>query len=200
VGFDQVMADDRIRLSATGFFNRFHNIVSFDSTVASPNCPAFGGSFFNTDLARVNGVFSKIEIKAARWLKFSGQYTYDDSKVLKTANPLMDPALAAGNRLFKRPLHSAFLMANTHGRRVNFNFSGTYVGRRADSDFDGLGITSNPSYVRWDTAASIPLRYGLTVTTQVQNLFDRKYEDAVGYRALGRNYRLGLKYVWGGNQ
>jgi len=204
VGFDQVMADDRIRFSATGFFNRFHNIVSFASmspmAMKPPNCPVFMGSFFNTDLARANGIFSKIEIKAARWLMFSGQYTYDDSKVLKTANPLMDPALAQGNRLFKRPLHSAFLMANAHTRRVNFNFSGTYVGRRADSDFDGLEITSDPSYVRWDTAASIPLRYGLTVFTQVQNLFDRKYEDAVGYPVLGRNYRLGLKYVWGGKQ
>jgi vitamin B12 transporter len=204
VGFDQGLADDRIRLSATGFFNRFHDIVSFANVppmaVPPPNCAAFGGSFFNTDLARANGVFSKIEIKAARWLVFSGQYTYDDSKVLKTTNPLMDPALAQGNRLFKRPLHSAFLMANAHARQVNFNFSGTYVGRRADSDFDGLGITSDPSYVRWDTAASIPLHYGLNVFTQVQNLFDRKYEDAVGYPALGRNYRLGMKYVWGGKQ
>jgi vitamin B12 transporter len=200
VGFDQVLAGDRIRLSATGFFNRFHNIVSFDFMAKRPNCPAFMGSFFNTDLARANGVFSKFEIKAARWLLFSGQYTYDDSKVLKTANPLMDPALAAGNRLFKRPLHSAFLMANAHARRVNFNFSGTYVGRRTDSDFDGLGITSDPSYVRWDTAVSIPLRYGLTTTAQVQNLLDRQYHDAVGYPALGRNYRLGVKYVWGGQQ
>jgi len=49
-------------------------------------------------------------------------------------------------------------------------------------------------------AASIPLHYGLTATAQMQNLFDRKYEDAVGYPALGRNYRLGVKYVWGGKQ
>jgi vitamin B12 transporter len=209
VGFEQLLMGDRIRLSATGFFNKFHNIVSFDFTAKLPNCPAFGGSFFNTNLARANGMFSKLEIKATRWLLFSGQYTYDDSKVLKAPNA-SDPALKEGNRLFKRPLHSAFLMMNAHARRVNFNFSGSYVGRRADSDFvstivngvcqPGPGspcITSNPSYVRWDTAASVPLRYGLTISTQVQNLFDRKYHDAVGYPALGRNYRLGVKYVWG---
>lgn len=209
-GFDQVLAENRIRWSVTGFFNNFHNIVSFVETNTNPNCPAFGGSFFNTDLSRANGAFSKFEIKATRWLVFTGQYTYDDTKVLKAPNAL-NPALTAGNRLFKRPLHSAYLMANAHTRWVNFNFSGTYVGRRADSDFDSIinpdgtcggpyCISSNPSYVRWDTAAFIPLRYGLTVTTQVQNLFDRKYQDAVGYPALGRNYRLGLKYVWGGNR
>lgn len=210
VGFDQVLAENRIRWSVTGFFNNFHNIVSFVTTNTNPNCPAFGGSFFNTDLSRANGASSKFEIKATRWLMISGQYTYDDSKVLKAPNAL-NPALTAGNRLFKRPLHSAFLMANTHVRYVNFNFSGTYVGRRADSDFDStilpdgtctgpFCITSNPSYVRWDTAAFVPLKYGLTVTAQVQNLFDRQYSDAVGYPALGRNYRLGLKYVWGGKQ
>jgi vitamin B12 transporter len=198
-GFDQVLAGNRIQWSTTAFFNQFHNIVSFASTSMNPNCPAYGGSFYNTDLARANGAFSKFEIKATRWLMISGQYTYDDSRVLKSPNAT-DPALIPGNRLLRRPLHSAFLMANTHVKYVNFNFSGTYVGRRADSDFEGLGITSNPSYVRWDTAAFVPLKYGLTVTAQLQNLFDRQYSDAVGYPALGRNYRLGLKYVWGGNR
>ena len=197
-GFDQVLAGNRVRWSTTAFFNQFHNIVSFDFTAATPNCPAFGGSFFNSDLARANGVFSKFEIKATRWLMISGQYTYDDSKVLKAPNAT-DPAQIPGNRLLKRPLHSAFLTANAHVQRVNFNFSGTYVGRRADSDFEGQGITSNPAYVRWDTAAFVPLKYGLTLTAQVQNLFDRQYQDAVGYPALGRNFRLGMKYVWGGD-
>ncbi|HUO35982.1 MAG TPA: TonB-dependent receptor [Candidatus Acidoferrum sp.] len=198
-GFDQTLAGNRIHWSTTAFFNQFHNIVSFDFTALNPNCPAYGGSFFNSDLARANGAFSKFEIKATNWLMISGQYTYDDSKVLKSPNAT-DPAQIQGNRLLKRPLHSAFLMANTHVRYFNFNFSGTYVGRRADSDFEGYGITSNPSYVRWDTAASVPLHYGLTLTAQVQNLFDRQYQDAVGYPALGRNYRLGVKYVWGGKE
>lgn len=196
-GFDQNLGGNRIRWSTTAFFNQFHNIVSFDFTALNPNCPAYGGSFFNSDLARANGAFSKFEIKATNWLMISGQYTYDDSKVLKSPNAT-DPAQIPGNRLLKRPLHSAFLMANAHVRYFQFNFSGTYVGRRADSDFEGYGITSDPSYVRWDTAASVPLHYGLTLTAQVQNLFDRKYQDAVGYPVLGRNYRLGMKYVWGG--
>jgi vitamin B12 transporter len=196
VGFDQVFASDRIHFSATAFFNRFQDIVSF-ATVTGGNCPAFGGSFFNTDLARANGVNSTIELKPSRWLNIVGNYTYDDSKVLLTTNPLNDPALAQGNRLFKRPLHSASLIANAHFHWANLNFGGYYVGRRADSDFDGLGITSDPSYVRWDTAASVPVAKGLSAIAQVQNLFDRQYQDAVGYPALGRNFRVGIKYVWG---
>ena len=197
VGFDQVLASDRIRFSATAFFNRFQDIVSFASVITNPNCPAFGGSFFNTDLARANGINSTIEAKPLHWLNIIGNYTYDDSRVLKTTNPLMDPALAQGNRLFKRPLHSGSLIANAHFRRANVNFAGYYVGRRTDSDFDGLGITSDPSYVRWDVATTVPVAKGLSAIAQVQNLFDRQYQDAVGYPSLGRNYRVGIHYVWG---
>jgi vitamin B12 transporter len=197
VGFDQVFASGRLRFSATAFFNRFQDIVSFASVTNNPNCPAFLGSFFNTDLARANGINSTIEAKPLHWLNIVGNYTYDDSKVLKTTNPLMDPALAQGNRLFKRPLHSGSLIANAHFRRANINFAGYYVGRRTDSDFDGLGITSDPSYVRWDVATTVPVARGLSAIAQVQNLFDRKYQDAVGYPSLGRNYRVGIHYVWG---
>jgi vitamin B12 transporter len=207
VGFDQALASNRIRFSATAFFNRFHDIVSFANVTTKPNCPAFGGSFFNTDLARANGINSTIEAKPLRWLNIVGNYTYDDSKVIKSPNA-SDPALVAGNRLFKRPLHSGSLIANAHFRRANLNFGGYYVGRRADSDFDSTitndictgpyCITSDPSYVRWDAATTVPVAAGLSATAQVQNLFDRKYQDAVGYPALGRNFRVGIKYVWGG--
>ena len=74
------------------------------------------------------------------------------------------------------------------------------MGRRTDSDFLGLGITSNSSYVRWDMAMMVPLRYGLSATAHFENLFDRHYQDAIGYPALGYNYRVGLRYVWGGEK
>jgi outer membrane cobalamin receptor len=111
-----------------------------------------------------------------------------------------DPALEAGNRLFKRPLHSANLMANAHFLRMNWNITGFYVGRRTDSDFLGLGITSDPSYIRWDFSQSIDLGHGLSTVAHFTNLFDRHYQEAVGYPALGYNYRLGLKYVWDGGR
>jgi len=80
---------------------------------------------------------------------------------------------------------------------MNWNFAGTYVGRAQDSDFLGLGITSNPSWVRWDLATILPLRSGLSATARLENLFDRHYSYAVGYPARGFNYRIGLKYGGG---
>jgi vitamin B12 transporter len=198
-GIDQYFASDRVRFSATFFHSDFRDIVSFTFGGAAPNCPAFGGNYFNTDKARAAGVNSSFELKAARWLSIAGNYSYDDSKVLDAPNAF-DPALAPGNRLLKRPLHSANLIANAHFLRMNWNLAGYYVGRRTDSDFLGLGLTSNPSYVRWDLSNSIDLGHGFSTVAHFANLFDRHYQDAIGYPALGYNYRLGLKYVWGGEK
>jgi len=200
-GIDQFLASDRARLSVTYFHNDFHDIVSFASPAnpADWNCPAFFGSYYNTDKARAFGADSSIEIKAARWLRIVGNYSYDNSKVLVSPNAT-DPALLPGNRLLKRPLNSGNLVVNANVRGVNLNVVADYVGRRADSDFLGLGITSDPGYFRLDASLIVPLGHGFSTTAHFENLLDRHYQDAVGYPALGYNYRLGLKYVWGGER
>ena len=198
-GIDQYFGGDRAHFSATFFHNDFHDIVSFTFAGAKANCPAFGGSYYNTDKARAAGVNSSLEVKAAKWLGIAANYSYDDSKVLASPNAT-DPALLPGNRLFKRPLNSANLVANAHFLRMNWNIAGFYLGRRTDSDFLGLGYTSDPSYVRWDLSNSIDLGHGLSTVAHFANLFDRHYQEAIGYPALGYNYRLGLKYVWGGEK
>ncbi|MGA8145378.1 MAG: TonB-dependent receptor [Candidatus Acidiferrales bacterium] len=196
-GIEQVLASDRLKLSVTYFHNDFHDVVSFSEDLTpTPACPFGTGTFFNTDKARAFGAVSSVEAKVTNWLRVMGNYTYDDTRVLAAPNAF-DPTLAPGNRLFHRPLHSANLVMNARWRQMNWNLAGTYVGRATDSDFFGLGFTSNPSWVRWDVAATIPVRYGFSVTSRVENIFDRQYQDAVGYAALGRNFRLGMKYVWG---
>ena len=138
-----------------------------------------------------------IEAKPARWLRFTGNYTYDDSLVLESPN-FFDLTLAPGNRLAKRPMHSATLVANAHFRRMNWRSCGVRRGRRTDSDFLGFGITSNPSFVRWDLAASYDSARKISALARVENLFDRRYQEAVGYPALGLNYRLGMRFILGG--
>ncbi|MGH9714505.1 MAG: TonB-dependent receptor [Candidatus Acidiferrales bacterium] len=198
-GVDQYFASDRVHVSVTYFHNDFRDIVSFAFVGANPNCPAFGGSFFNTDEAWARGANASFEVKATQWLRIAGNYTYDDTRVVKAGPAETDPSMIPGSRLFRRPLHAANLVANAHFRRMNWNFSGNYVGRRADSDFlfPPLGITSNPSYVRWDLANEFDLAHGLSTLARVENLFNNHYQDAVGFPALRLNWRLGMRYVWG---
>jgi outer membrane cobalamin receptor len=49
-----------------------------------------------------------------------------------------------------------------------------------------------------DLGTQFAVGHGVTMMGHVENLLDHHYQDAIGYPALGLNYRAGLKYTWGG--
>jgi vitamin B12 transporter len=200
-GIDQKLASDRVRLTLDYFDNRFRNIVSFQLLFQQPpGCPlsefnSFGaGSFFNTDLARARGGNFSGEARIARWLVASGSYTYDPTRVLLSPNAF-DPALVPGNRLIRRPVNSGNLTLNAAFQRMNWNLTGYFTGRRTDSDFLGLGLTSNPGYARFDLAGSYNLTHGVSFYGRIANLANKQYQDVLGYPVLGREFRIGVKYT-----
>jgi len=195
-GFEQKLASDRWKLSADYFYNRFYDIVSFAYDPA-PN-PNFCGTYFNTDLAIARGLNLVSELHLERRLFLNGNYSYDDSRVLKTENPFSDPALIPGNRLIRRPVHSGSFGINFFYAHVNWNFIGYFSGVRTDSNFVNPTQTNNPGYARFDMAASYNVTSGLAFTARVLNLFDKQYQDALGYPALGQTYYFGLRYNFPG--
>jgi len=206
-GLDQKLANDRVRLSAEYFQNRFYDIASYAYCYPDGPCPVtppagcvWGfGNFFNTDLSRARGTNIAVEIKPLHWLSLAGNYSYDDTLVL--ASPYYwDPATSAGNRLLRRPPHSGSLIANASFRNLNVNLSGYFTGKRTDSDFNYLGMTSNPGYARFDFATSYVVTRGVTIHARIANLFDKQYQDALGYPALGREFRMGALYRLGGKK
>src|SRR5207245_4010117 len=118
---------------------------------------------------------------------------FDDSRVLKTV-PNAPAVEQPGNHLLRRPVNSGNLWLNANYRRLNFNIAGFFSGRRTDSDFLGLGITRNPGYARFDLATSYNFVRGFSFYGRVANFFDKQYQEAIGYPALGRDFRLGLNY------
>lgn len=205
-GVDQKLAGDRIKLSAEYFSNRFYDIVSFTFCAPGGPCPVsppsscpFGyGTYFNTDLARARGTTVSIEARATKWLFVTGNYTYDDSLVISSPNAF-DPALVPGNRLLRRPLNSGSMTINGTFRRFNATFAGYFTGQRTDSDFLGLGYLRNPGYARFDFSTSYTLYRGFSIYARATNLFDKQYQDALGYPALGRDARIGLRYQFAGH-
>ena len=198
VGFEQFLDSDKLRLSADYFTNRFRDVISFASGAITPGCPFGTGNFFNTDLARARGVNFSLESRPFRWLAIRGNYSYDDTRVLKSANPFADPALQPGNPLLRRPLNSGSLNLNIGWRRMNWNFSGYFTGRRTDSNFVDPTQFENPGYARFDLATSYLIAGGISFTGRVTNLFDKQYQDAIGFPALGRDFRLGFNYRFSG--
>ena len=202
-GFEQKLASDRWSLSADYFYSRFYDIVSFGycdgvNCGVIPACPFGNGQYFNTDLAVARGLNLASEFRMRKWLMVRGNYTYDNSRVLQSPNA-SDPSEVPGNHLLRRPVNSGSLGLNANYARVNWNFIGYFTGVRTDSDFTGsLTPQTIPGYARFDMAVSYRFTRGLFVTARAINLFDKQYQDALGYPALGRWYMFGLRYAFSG--
>jgi vitamin B12 transporter len=209
-GLEQKLFNDHARLSVEYFYSRFYNIVSFEFCTPNPP-PATGntcditipgaapsfGYYFNTDLARASGVNLAGEAKLTRWLNWAGNYTYDDTRVIRAPNAF-DATETPGNRLLRRPLNSGSLTLNVAFDRFVATLGGYFSGVRTDSDFLGLGYTRNPGYTRFDIATSYRLGHGVSLYARAANVFDKHYQDALGYPALGRDVRAGVRYTFSG--
>ncbi len=209
-GLDQKLLGDRIRMSADYFYSRFYDIVSFEYCSPDPTNPAGNscgvilpgnptsfGYYFNTDLALARGLNLSGQARLARWLNLAGNYTYDDSRVIQSPNSY-DPSEIPGNHLLRRPVNSGSLTLNGALRNLSVTLGGYFTGVRTDSDFLGLGLTRNPGYALFNLSASYRLPHGVSLYARAANLFDKQYQDALGYPALGRDLRAGVRYTFGG--
>ncbi len=200
---EQKLASDRVLISAEYFYNSFYNIISFAFCSSLNPCgvtiPGFSsfGYYFNTDRALARGSNLSLQARPLGWLTVVGNYSYDDTRVLAAPNSF-DPTQQPGHHLARRPLHSGSLSMNSAWRSVSVSLAAYFTGIRTDNDFLGLGLDHDPGYARLDLATRYTFSRGLSVYARAANLFDKRYQDALGYPALGRDYRLGMDYRFGG--
>ena len=102
---------------------------------------------------------------------------------------------AEGQWLFRRPRHAGYAEAVWSGGAATVSLTGTFVGRRVDSDFSSLEppITSNDGHATWDLRAAYRLSSRVALTVAGDNISDADYMDPLGYPALGRAFRAGLR-------
>ncbi len=127
-----------------------------------------------------------------------GNYSYVDSLVISAPNAF-DPSEQPGSRLIRRPPHSGSLTMNAAFRHLSVSLAGYFTGVRTDSDFLGLNITRNPGYARFDLATRYEFARGVSLYARSTNLFAKKYQDVVGFPALGRDVRVGVNYRFSGH-
>ncbi len=196
-GLEQRLASDRLIFTAAYFDNRFRDMLGFGSLPATSACPFGITTYLNTDLARARGANLVADSRAAKWLTLRVNYSYVDSRVLR-APSAFSLATLPGNRLLRRPVHSGNLVLNASFYRMNWNLASYFTGRRTDSSFLAPTVTSNPGYARFDFGGSYKLSRSVSVFGRIENLFDKQYQEALGFPALGREFRTGMKFTLGG--
>lgn len=193
LGAEQRLLRNRLRLEATYYHHDYRDQIGF--TVV--DFATFQGSFVNVGRTRARGVEVAVDAIPAPRLRFHAAYTYLDGRVLVSTSDF-DPVLAVGQPLLRRPKHQLALSGTAGTERFDVGATLVAVGKRADSDFAGLGLTENEGYVRVDARARLHLGHGLEAFVVGENVFDEEYQEALGYPVLGRSVRGGLRFRSGG--
>jgi len=151
----------------------------------------------NLAKTRAQGVELALEARPLAPLRVFGQYTFLDGKILESPSGF-DPVYAVGEPLLRRPRHQGSLSAQLDLGRWSAGATVVYVGERADSDFVGLGLTRADAYTRLDARLRVRLARAVEAFCVGENLLDASYQEVLGYPALGRSVRGGLRLTVGG--
>jgi vitamin B12 transporter len=189
-GVEQRLGRDRVRLDLTFFANRYRNIISTQTTSFDP----FQSQYFNIGLTRARGVEASGDVALTKGIRARAGYTFLDSKILESTSAFSE-VLQAGNWAFRRPRHSGYVQLGWNSGRASVDVTGSLVGRRVDSDFSSLEppILFNEGYRQWNVRAAGRVTRRLWITAAIDNLADRQYMEPLGYPALGRAVRVGVR-------
>lgn len=187
-GIEQRLSGGRVRAEATLFHHTYLDQIAYFVESYDP----FIGTYKNLGKTRGRGVELSLEAAPTRALRLSAGYTYLDGRVVVSADD-STPIYAIGRALLRRPKHQASLAANGEVGRFSASATLALVGRRADSDFLGMGIEQNDGYSRLDARVRARLTRRIEVFLAGENLLDREYREVLGYPALGRSLRVGLR-------
>lgn len=167
VGFEQPLADGRLRFGATWFHNVIKNLIETSADFTT---------YANIGRATTYGVESFASLAVSRKLSLRVDYTYTIAR---------DDI--AAQALLRRPKNKVSLQAVWRPTdRLSLSSSLLYVGGRVDAnrDFSIPRLTASP-YSAVNIAASYDLGRGVTLFARVDNLLNRHYQDPVGFDKPG---------------
>jgi vitamin B12 transporter len=177
-GFEQTALEKRVQFGATYFHNDIDNLITINDT---------GTSFQNVGKATTYGVESFLAYAPWEPLTVRADYTF-----LIAKNDILD------QELLRRPKHKASLNAAWHVTEAAV-LSATllYVGPWFDVNRAGTisGVPAN-GYTLVNLAGSYDLGNGLTAYARIDNLFDRHYQDPIGFLRPGLGVFAGLRVAF----
>jgi outer membrane cobalamin receptor len=189
-GIEQRFADSRAKVDLTWFDNRFTDRISTRTT----NPATFEAQYFNIGLSRARGAELAIDVAPVTSLRGRASYTFVASTIIESTAP-NNVVLQPGNWLFRRPRHSGVIGATWERNRLMIDVNGVVIGRYVDSDFSSLRppLLENPGYTTWDARAAYRISKPFKVFVAIDNLGNADYMEPLGYQALQRAVRVGLR-------
>ncbi len=193
-GIEQQLYGGKYSVTATYFNNQFHNLVTLQSQ--SP----IVSQYTNLNRTMAHGAEEGFHARWRNSIRLDASYTYDSTQILDA--PLaFDPTALPGRPLLRRPKHAGSLLLNYFGKKWGSNVSGSFIGRRPDSDFlfgAVPPVDHTAGYALVNVGGWYALNHYVTAYVNVENALNRRYEEVAGYPALKANFRAGMRFRFGG--
>lgn len=199
-GVSQPLAGGKVVLDATFFYTHYTDlIVSLGGSLADLS------SFYSDNLAnsKTQGVEFSAQYHPARWLAFSGNYLYLDTRVLALnhSGGLAEQYFQVGQQLARRsPQSGSFRVLVTRGR-VSADLDGFVRGQDLDVEPNygaSAGFFANPGYANLALNLNVRLGAGLTAFGTARNLLNERYEEIFGFPSPKFTFISGLKWSFRG--
>jgi len=180
------------------FGSRFEATATYFNTLYRNQITTNGNysQYINLNKSLAHGAELDLNGRVNQYLQLQGSYFYTSTQIL--ASPLGNFPEAAGDPLLLRPKHAGTLLLAYHRPHYGATLGGSFIGRRPDSDFFGLGYTHAAGYARVDAGGWYQFERHLTLYANAENLLNRHYEEVLGYPALTATFRAGMRFRFGG--
>ena len=187
-GVEQGLLSERVKVGVTYFHREVKDLIEGRPI---PDDPFGCFRAQNVGRARFDGVEWTLAMKLLESLSLNANYTYLDWDT-------------ADGTLPRRPRNRGNVTLNHVYGRWNTNFSVNIVGRRDDfRAASPFGDISKAGYAIFNLASyytlpwRVPAVKDLTLIGRINNLFNKKYEEADGFRAAPLNFLLGVRATFG---
>lgn len=178
-GFEQPLANGRFKFGATYFRNDITNLIN---NVFFPV-----NTYVNVGKARIHGAETFVEARVTDRLRLRVDYTQTIAKDMIT-----------GLELTRRPRDKIGVLAVWNATdALTLSTNVLYVGPWKDFDRQGLLFSpdATPGYTVVNLAANYVVNPNVTVFGRVDNLFNKQYENPVGWLQPGFGVFGGVKYT-----
>ncbi|HWE46474.1 MAG TPA: TonB-dependent receptor [Caulobacteraceae bacterium] len=184
LGVEQPFGGDRYRVGVTWYHNDIRDLIeaTFDPVT-------FTSSLANVDRATTYGVESFVSAKVTDRFDLRADYTWTVAKNTDT-----------GLELLRRPKHKVSGTATWRPtERLTLSATALYVGSWVDANRSfSIARLNAPSFATLNVAAQYRVNDRTVLFGRVDNLFDRTYQDPVGFLQPGIGAFVGVKLTFDG--
>ena len=162
-GFEQGFAHDALRFGVTYFYNRIHDLITTDVT---------GTTYANIGRATTDGIETFIAWQPLASLTLRADYTFTEAEDDVAAQQLLRRPKNKGS------FNAAWQLTHAWSANLDVLTVGTWVDGNRDFSVPRLDA---PGYTTVNLATSYDLTSSFAVFARVDNLFDRHYQNPVGF-------------------